>query len=434
MHTEGMTTEDTKPSQRWEAADSELDRRWATMLRWHPYWLLATGVLLSSSAPELTPTTGERSTAAVLIVAALVLQLWWGRTARRSQRTGPDATSGTYFALRWAISAVLTWLNPFFAFYAATGYIDANDLIPGRQWRKVGAFAASLPLAAAQAGGLPIQGAEQWALFVGLLLVNNALLTLIAYFVQHEEERSRARAATIAELESTNTTLQQALDENAALQAQLLLQAREAGITDERRRLAAEIHDTIAQGLTGIIAQLQVVGGASDPATAHERLDRAADLARHSLGEARRSVQNLAPVGLAHDELPKALHKTVAQWAEHNRTRAEFTLTGEVVDLHGELSATLLRITQEALTNAAKHASASRVGVTLSYMDSEVTLDIRDDGRGFDPLRRSKHTRAGGFGLEGMRARAERVAGSLIIESETGYGTAISTRLPLVRP
>ncbi|MGW4029439.1 sensor histidine kinase [Streptomyces sp. NPDC004838] len=420
-------------------ADTDLDRHWATVLRWHPYWLLATGTLLSAARPELTPTTGERIATVTLIVAALVLQLWWGRTRRvgtsaRPVRARPDTASAAYFAMRWAISSVLTWLNPFFAFYAAAGYIDNNELISDRRWRKVGAFASSLPLAAAQAGGVPFTHAGQWALFAGLLLVNNALLMMIAYFVQHEEDRSAARAAAIAELERTNTALQQALDENAALQARLLHQAREAGIAEERRRLAAEIHDTIAQGMTGVITQLQVVSSTSDPATAHEHLDRAVDLARHSLGEARRSVQNLAPVDLAHDTLPRALRKAVAQWAEQNRVRAEFTLAGEELELHSEVSATLLRITQEALTNAARHADASRVGVTLSYMDSEVALDVRDNGRGFEPLRPPKRTGTGGFGLEGMRSRAERVAGSLTVESEPGYGTAVSARLPLVRP
>ncbi len=421
MHTGTMTT-----------ADTDLDRHWATVLKWHPYWLLATGTLLSVARPELTPAGGERIATVVLIVAALVLQLWWGRARRL--RTGPDAVSAAYFALRWTLSVVLTWLNPFFAFYAATGYIDNNELIADRRWRRAGAFASSLPLAAAQAGGVPFARAEQWALFAGLLLVNNALLTMVGYFVQHEEERSAARAATIGELERTNTALQKAHDENAALQAQLLLQAREAGIVEERRRLAAEIHDTIAQGMTGIIAQLQVVSGTADPATAHEHVERAAALARHSLGEARRSVQNLAPVGLVHDTLPQALRKSVAQWADQHGVYADFTLAGEALELHSELSATLLRITQEALTNAAKHAGASRVGVTLSYMDSEVTLDVRDNGRGFDPLRLPKRTGTGGFGLEGMRSRAERVAGSLTVESEPGYGTAVSTRLPLVRP
>jgi signal transduction histidine kinase len=255
----------------------------------------------------------------------------------------------------------------------------------------------------------------------------------VAHLTTQEAERSRERTETITELERTNTALQQALDENAALHAQLLVQAREAGVADERRRLAAEIHDTIAQGLTGIIAQLQVVANAPDLTTARTHLDRASALARHSLGEARRSVQNLAPVALEHDGLPEALKKTVAEWGERTGVRAEFTVTGITEQLHDEVSATLLRIAQEALSNAARHARATRVGVTLSFLGEDVILDIRDDGEGFDPLALPERTRTGGFGLDGMRARAERIAGSLAIEAEPGHGTALSARVPLVR-
>ena len=98
-----------------------------------------------------------------------------------------------------------------------------------------------------------------------------------------------------------------------------------------------------------------------------------------------------------------------------------------------EVAATLLRIAQEALANTAKHAGATRAGVTLSYMGDEVTLDVRDDGRGFDPVAVVPRSRTGGFGLAGMRARAERVAGAVAVESEPGQGTAISARVPLVR-
>ncbi|WP_077061870.1 sensor histidine kinase [Streptomyces sp. MP131-18] len=411
--------------------DRELERRQETLRRWGPYALLGAGTLLAATvAPELTPTAAGRGTALALVAAAVLLQLWFERSGRAGR--DPDMVSAGYYTVRWALSFALTWVNPFFAFYAAVGYFDVNDLIPTKRWRWLGPFACSIPLAGSQAGGMPFHETEQWTMFAGLLLVNNVLLTIVSYFAEHEEMRSRTRAATIAELERTNTALQQALDENAALQAQLLVQAREAGIADERRRLAAEIHDTIAQGLTGIIAQLRVVAGQPDPAAAHEHLDRASDLARHSLSEARRSVQNLAPMGLANDGLLPALRKTITRWAEQYGTRADFTLTGKAQQLHGEVSATLLRITQEALSNAAKHAAASRVGVTLSFMDGEVALDIRDDGRGFDPRALPERSGTGGFGLDGMRARAERIAGSLTVESQPGYGTAVSSRLPLV--
>lgn len=123
-------------------------------------------------------------------------------------------------------------------------------------------------------------------------------------------------------------------------------------------------------------------------------------------------MHNLAPVALEHDGLPEALKKTVADWARRTGVRADFTLTGTAEHLHEEISATLLRIAQEALSNASRHARAARLGVTLSFMGDEVTLDVRDDGRGFDPAAVPGRTGNGGFGLDGMRARAERVAGS----------------------
>ena len=405
------------------AADEQIERRWNQFHTWGPYGLLAIGTFLSAATGGLITGPAEWYAAGVLVVAALVLQLWHG--PRRGRRT-PSRRGVVYYVLRWAIAFVLTWINPFFAFYAITGYFDADEVIPGVRRQRLGLFATSIVVAGSQSGGLPFRSWGQVAVFGGLLVANNALLMAVAHLTYQEEQRSRERAATIE-------ALQQALDENAALHAQLLLQAREAGVADERRRLAAEIHDTIAQGLTGIIAQLQVVAGAPDLEVARTHLARASDLARHSLGEARRSVHNLAPVALEHAGLAEALKKTVTEWGERTGVRAEFTVTGTAEQLHDEVAATLLRIVQEALSNAARHARADRVGVTLSYLGDEVILDIRDDGRGFDPAAVPARTRTGGFGLAGMRARAERIAGSLTVESEPGHGTALSARVPLVR-
>jgi signal transduction histidine kinase len=402
----------------------DLERRQATFRRWAPYFLLGLGSFLAlATAGLIMPMTGQRVAAFVLVATALVLQLLWDWSGRI--RRGPDYVSVAYYVVRLLIGTALTLLNGFFAFYAVAGYYDVDELIPGRRRKRLAMFACSIPVSAAQASGIPVNESARWLVFAGLVVANNLLLTIVKHFADQEEQRSRARAVTIAELE-------QAHEENAALQAQLLVQAREAGIADERRRLAAEIHDTIAQGLTGIIAQLQVVANSSDPTTVKDHVDRATNLARHSLGEARRSVHNLAPVGLSNDGLPDALRKVVEQWAEQTGVRAEFTVTGTAEHLHGEVSATLLRITQEALANVAKHAAATRVGVTLSFMDSEVTLDVRDDGKGFDPLSLPARTHTGGFGLDGMRARAERIAGSLTVEAEPGSGTAVSARVPLV--
>ncbi|WP_406197029.1 sensor histidine kinase [Streptomyces sp. NBC_01017] len=413
------------------AVDTDIERRWELLRSKGPYGLLAFATLLSAATAELTPDTAERTAVAGLVAAGFALQLWWVRASRT--RPGPSTAGAVYYTVRWALGFALTWLNPFFAFYAVTGYFDSEELLRGRRLPWIGPFACSIAVSGAQAGGLPFKEPVQWVVFGALLVVNNVILTVVGHLTSQQEERSRARAETIAELERTNTALQQALDENAALHAQLLVQAREAGVADERRRLAAEIHDTIAQGLTGIIAQLQVVANAPDLPTARTHLDRASALARHSLGEARRSVHNLAPVALENDGLPEALKSTVAEWAERTGVRAEFTVTGTTEQLHDELSATLLRIAQEALSNTSRHARATRVGVTLSFLGDEVILDIRDDGRGFDPLVLPERSHAGGFGLAGMRARAERMAGSLTVESEPGHGTAVSARVPLVR-
>ncbi|MGW2963480.1 sensor histidine kinase [Streptomyces sp. NPDC001220] len=409
------------------AEDSQIDRRWEQLHTWGPYGLLGISVVLGVASADPHTAAARWLTAWSLVGAALVLQLWWhGVRFRRPDRGRTPSPAGTlYYVARWALAFALAWLNPFFAFYAATGYMDADELLP-RRWRRLGLLASAVTVAGAQAGGMPFRSVLQWVLFAVLVPVNSGLQMAIAHLTEQEAERSRERTETIA-------ALRQALDENAALHAQLLVQAREAGVADERRRLAAEIHDTIAQGLTGIIAQLQVVTNTPDPKVAEEHVSRALALARHSLGEARRSVHNLAPVALENDGLPEALKKTVAEWGERTSIRAEFTLTGTAEQLHEEVAATLLRIVQEALSNAARHAHASRVGVTLSYLGEEVILDIRDDGTGFDLLAVPARSRAGGFGLDGMRARAERIAGSLTVESEPGLGTALSARVPLVR-
>ncbi|MFI6359217.1 sensor histidine kinase [Streptomyces sp. NPDC050743] len=396
---------------------------------WGPWALLAVGVVAAAiSARAVGMDRPGTVVSAVLVPGAIVLQLCWGRV----KRPGPSRTGVCLYLLRWAIAFVLTWANPFFAFYAVTGYYTATRELPHRLVLP-GLFLTAVTMAGSEVGGWPPHGLILWLGFFLVLAVNMGMVSVFTRYAQQEQERARVQAETIDELERTNTALQQALDENAALHAQLLVQAREAGVADERRRLAAEIHDTIAQGLTGIIAQLQVVANAPDLTTARTHLERASDLARHSLGEARRSVHNLAPVALAADGLPEALKKTVAEWGERTGVRAEFTVTGTTEQLHDEVSATLLRIAQEALSNAARHAGPTRVGVTLSFMGDEVTLDIRDDGTGFDPAAVPERTHSGGFGLDGMRARAERIAGSLTVESEPGHGTAVSARVPLVR-
>ncbi|MDX3617640.1 sensor histidine kinase [Streptomyces europaeiscabiei] len=441
-----------------------VEERWAQFFRYGPYALLGLATLIGAAAAGAVMTAREMYVAGGLVLASLALQAWWTRAVPRlleAQYPEASADSGiqagplvcaaeadlgidgrvlpggtasgyVYFTLRTALAFALTWLNPFFAIYACLGYFEAARLLSPRAAR-IGLVVTAVTMAGSQSGGLPPASSMNWVAFGALFLMNAVLVTVITHLEAKEAEKAKERAEKVKERAETITALEKALAENAALHTQLVIQAREAGVADERHRLAAEIHDTIAQGLAGIITQLQVVASAADPDVAREHLGRAQALARQSLGEARRSVHNLSPAALEHDTLPVALRKTVAEWSERTGVSARFTVTGTEEPLHEEVAATLLRIAQEALANAADHADAARAGVTLSYMGDEVTLDIRDDGLGFDPLAVPPRTRIGGFGLDGMRARAQRIAGTLAVESEAGQGTAISARVPLVR-
>ncbi|MGW0772843.1 sensor histidine kinase [Streptomyces sp. NPDC002835] len=407
-----------------------IEERWAQFYRYGPYALLGLATVIAGAVAGEFMSRAEMHAAGVLVVAALALQVWW--SAKGPAAAEPAPAGRIYFVLRTAIAFALTWLNPLFSVYAVLGYFDSGHLLP-RRGVYAGLLVTAVTMAGSQAGGLPPGSTMQWVLFGGLYVLNASLCLLFGRLSVRESERAQQRVATIQALEDTNARLERALEENAGLHAQLLVQAREAGVADERGRLAAEIHDTIAQGLAGIITQLQVVASTDDPDLAAQHLARASALARHSLGEARRSVQNLAPAALEHAALPEVLKRTVAEWSERTGVRARFTVTGTEEDLHEEVAATLLRIAEEALANTARHAEAARAGVTLSFMGDELTLDVRDDGRGFDPLAVPPRSGSGGFGLNGMRARAERIAGTVTVESEPGQGTAVSARVPLVR-
>ena len=200
-------------------------------------------------------------------------------------------------------------------------------------------------------------------------------------------EQSEQRRLAVARLET-------ALEENAGLHAQLLTQAREAGVLDERQRMAGEIHDTIAQGLTGIVTQLEAAEQARDrPEDWQRHVRNAIGLARESLSEARRSVEGSRPEHLETARLPDALAEVARQWSELNGVPVEVTTTGDVQPLHPEVEVALLRTAQEALANVAKHANATRAGLTLSYMGDVVTLDVRDDGVGLQGAGRIRRAR-----------------------------------------
>jgi signal transduction histidine kinase len=265
------------------------------------------------------------------------------------------------------------------------------------------------------------------ALTVDLLLMGSLMWLLW----EHDQQAARNQLA-LTELSAANRRLEATIAENETLHEQLLVQAREAGIRDERSRMAREIHDTIAQGLTGIVTQLQAAEQAAtrtagDPAGWRRHVAAATGLARDSLSEARRSVEALRPEPLECGRLGEALAGVAERWSALNGIPVQVTTTGTARRMHPETEFALLRAAQEALANVARHARATRVGLTVSYMENEVVLDIRDDGAGFDPAA-GEH----GFGLVAMRQRIAALSGTLQVESEPGGGTAISACVPTV--
>jgi signal transduction histidine kinase len=317
-----------------------------------------------------------------------------------------------------AFVAALVRLDTVFTVTGLGMFVQCFALLPG--WWAYGGVAVTVGVLIAvrdQSGRTPAELATSFV--VGVLVAS-----MVGLIIKTISDQNDQRKAMITELEETGAKLAALAEENAGLQARLLVQAREAGVMEERQRMAREIHDTVAQGLTAILTQLEAVG---DVPEARSRLDTVRATARESLTEVRRSVQALRPAPLQHDAgLATVLEGHAAAWSRTTGVPASVSVTGDPRPLHAEVEAALLRVAQEALANVAKHASAGRVGVTLSYMEDVVALDVRDDGRGFT-------MGAGtGFGLVSMRQRMNRLAGTLAIETAPGRGTGISATVPAI--
>jgi signal transduction histidine kinase len=273
--------------------------------------------------------------------------------------------------------------------------------------------------------GFPWPSTEVWFLYGAIIVIQILAIGFGTVLGERLSELSEQRRQAVAQLEAT-------LEENAGLHARLVAQAREAGVLDERARMAREIHDTIAQGLTGIVTQLEAAEQAADrPDDWRRHVGNATGLARESLSEARRSVEASRPEALEGATLEVGLAGVAERWSAISGVHVEFVATGERLPLDTEIEEALLRTAQEALANVGKHAAASRAAVTLSYMGDVVTLDVRDDGVGFE-VPDGAAGRVAGFGLAAMRQRVGRVAGTLAIESEPGGGTAVSARVPAI--
>jgi signal transduction histidine kinase len=229
------------------------------------------------------------------------------------------------------------------------------------------------------------------------------------------------RALLVTDLVAAQRDLVETHDALAAAQ-------RESGALAERARLARDIHDTLAQGFSSILLLARAGLAAPDVDVLRQIEATAAD----NLEEARRVVHALAPAALDQAPLPAALERLLERTAQQSHVDTVMHCDGEPVVLATAVEVALLRLAQGALANVRQHAAASRVGITLTYADTEVRLDVVDDGVGFDPSRVSRPSVDGaGFGLRSMRERLADIGGSLDVESAPGSGTAVAVTVPL---
>ncbi|TMQ92014.1 sensor histidine kinase [Actinomadura soli] len=305
--------------------------------------------------------------------------------------------------LAWLAAVVVCWL----ALVAAA---------PSFAWCAVPLFFAALRLLsprAALAAVVVITGA---VIFAGLLLADRVDPSLVLAPV------AVAAMAAVIFLE-----LQRLIGELVRTRGELADTQRAAGVLEERERLSREIHDTLAQGLTSMGILLQAADRQWDtaPGDARRHLRQAAVAA--NLDEARHFVRALAPPALASASLPAALGELAG--GEGTGPRVRFRTEGAEYPVDVDAQAALLRVAQGAVANAREHAGAATVMVTLTYLDDAVSLDVADDGSGFDPGAAAS-ARGRGYGLRAMRDRLAEVGGTLAVESAPGAGTVVAATVP----
>jgi signal transduction histidine kinase/DNA-binding NarL/FixJ family response regulator len=212
--------------------------------------------------------------------------------------------------------------------------------------------------------------------------------------------------------------------------ARLYQQSRELAVTEERNRLAREIHDTLAQSLTGMILQIQAVDELleREPVQARAELQSLQHLARTALDDARRSVWGLRPPILEEATLGEALERRLQEASRQAAFTGRFSTSGRPRPLTPAIEAGIYRIAQESITNVVRHAQAKVVVVQLRFDPGELVLVVQDDGRGIAGGQQPGAN--GGYGLTSMQERARLMGGAMTLESEEGRGTRVEVRVP----
>ena len=258
------------------------------------------------------------------------------------------------------------------------------------------------------------------SLGVWLLGTGPAVVFIVIYVTMYVREiEARGRAQTLAqELEAANRQL----TEYAA-------QVEDLTLANERQRMARELHDTLAQGLAGLVLQLEAIDShlsRGNTVKAQAITQQAMERARLTLADARRAIDDLRSGDLPNFDLETAVREETDRFTAASGIPCELSIV-----LPSQLSEKVhecaLRLVSEALTNIARHAQAQHAAVSLHAIEQALAIEVHDDGVGFDPAQIG----AGHYGLIGLRERARLIGGTLNIESAPGQGTTLKVQLPL---
>lgn len=387
-----------------------------------PYALLIFSSTLTWASQDLT--TDEIPWALAGSVGVAVWHYWW---AGRHQdwfevRTGPMLG---YFLGFVSLTAFLFHLSfNFFALYLVC-FAMAFVALPGR-WAYAG-------VALAAAVALLGPGLLTWSTQnVIVMLAAGTIAAAAGWSIRALESETIQRRAALAELARTHAELEHTSRQNLALRDRLVDEARTSGVATERARLAGEIHDTLAAGLAAVISQLEAIDGELAADHPQRRRVRAAlDVAGDNLHEARRAVRALRPGPLADQALPRALAEVVADFERTHEISTRWHLTGSPFAVSAPIEDALLRAAKEGLTNVDRHARATTVHVTLSYLCDAIALDIVDDGAGVRPVTRQGQ---GGQGLDIMAERLASLGGRMDLSAVPGHGTTLTVTVPVPAP
>lgn len=391
----------------------EVPQRW--MLFWHGAFYVSL-IVATGLAFTLGASTFQQSL--VLCALSLVLGTWY---------VGCVFVSLDY----WRSRVLFTWGYLLIGWIIWTGLITESPIYLFVLFGLYPQLFVFLRLPWSMVGACILLGISLWNQVTGQGNWSVGVITLLSWpasiglglFIEALIRQSRERARLLHELEATRQ--------------ELALTARQAGIMQERQRLARDIHDTFTQGLSSIVMQIEAMDVmlSADDTKGRQTLGRVRRIARENLAEARRLLWALQPEVSERASLPEMLPPLTERWTEESGVRVRVTITGQATSLRPEIEVTLLRATQEALANIRKHAQASSVVLTLSYMEDIVALDIQDDGIGFDPYclpAPSLGETSGRFGLKALRERIEQLEGTFTLESTPGSGTIIAVALPAV--